>query len=396
MAWTERYCRADAPGGGDGTTNTNAGAHAAWTLAEAITNAASGMKINVVQAGGTFSNTTTNRVFGTAGTATAPIWWAGCNAAEDDIYTTPSLAKPSITFTTGQFQISAGFQLFTNLSISGAQTVAGGGVLHMTAAAGTQGVNFDRVRVENTAANSNSRAVYTDNSMPISWSRCWFKATSTAAAVIDLTAGTGSPRHAFLGCATEGGGDHIQFAGGANTSMLLCYKHAFRAPGGKCVNDSGSGCLYALGCTLEGAAGDGITASVSKTSSATGVSAIVADCIFTNNGGWGINESAAGGYGAWHRVNNLFGNPANVSGTETGFGDMPDLSAVTSDGVTTLTSSSDLTPASGSAARAAGLPGGFENEAFTTYDDVGAVRHQDPAGGGAPNQIVGARSIGTY
>src|SRR3954447_7437305 len=104
MAWTERYVRSDAAGGGDGTTNTNSGANGAWTLAEAVANEAAGMRINV--RAGTYASTTTSRTFAAAGTTTAPIWWRGFNSTPGDIDSDPTLTKPSLTFTTGQLSIT--------------------------------------------------------------------------------------------------------------------------------------------------------------------------------------------------------------------------------------------------------------------------------------------------
>lgn len=47
MPLVDRYCRADAVGGGDGTTDTASGANGAWTLAEALINRVAGMRLNV-------------------------------------------------------------------------------------------------------------------------------------------------------------------------------------------------------------------------------------------------------------------------------------------------------------------------------------------------------------
>src|SRR5512138_3864162 len=83
MAWTERYVRSDAAGGGDGTTDAASGANGSWTLAEAITNEAAGMRINIKA--GTYTNTTTDRTFAAVGTTTAPIWLRGYKATAGDM-----------------------------------------------------------------------------------------------------------------------------------------------------------------------------------------------------------------------------------------------------------------------------------------------------------------------
>src|SRR3712207_3595128 len=127
MAFTERYVRADAPGGGDGTTDSNAGANAAWTLAEAITNVAAGHRVNVKA--GTYATTTTARTMSTAGTTTAPIWWRGYKTTPGDMDGTVSHGTfasgaeiPVFTFTTAALTFSGAHQIVANIDVQGART----------------------------------------------------------------------------------------------------------------------------------------------------------------------------------------------------------------------------------------------------------------------------------
>lgn len=81
MAFTERYVRDDAAGGGDGTTNTNSGANGAWTFAEMITAApAAGIRVNVRS--GTYS---VGAYTLGAGTIAAPLVIRGFNSTIGDL-----------------------------------------------------------------------------------------------------------------------------------------------------------------------------------------------------------------------------------------------------------------------------------------------------------------------
>jgi len=55
MSYTEKYVRTDAAGGGNGTTDANSGANGAYTLAEAITHAASNTAIRYNVKSGTYT-----------------------------------------------------------------------------------------------------------------------------------------------------------------------------------------------------------------------------------------------------------------------------------------------------------------------------------------------------
>src|SRR6478752_9864249 len=185
MAWTERYVRADANGSGDGTTDTNSGATGAWTLAQAISNAAAGQRVNIRGNGSAYANTTTDRDFATSGSATQPIWWRGFNNVIGDCDTNFALTVPSITFTTGRWLISGSHQIFSNLAVTGAQVVATGGQLQIYTGGGD--IHLDRVTVQNTSANAESRAVQNAVAGPVACTRCAFVATATGTDVFGVT-----------------------------------------------------------------------------------------------------------------------------------------------------------------------------------------------------------------
>lgn len=361
MAWTERYVRDDAAGGGDGTTNTNSGANGAWTLAEAIASYASGQRLNV--RAGTYSNTTTSRTFGTAGTTTAPIWWRGFNTTIGDIDTDNTLTKPAITFSTGRFIVSAAHQIFSNLDISGAQTTNGQVV---TTAAN---VRFDRCRFECTAANANGRALYiTGNDNIVT--RCWIKATSSAPSG---EVATTTLRTVLDHCSIVGG-SHGWVVAVANTTILLF--NSFNDPGGDPIRVTAAAAIIAVGNTLYSASSDGI-----EITSATAFG-YLAHNLIANSSAWGINQSSGGNTNTIQRLGNAFYD--NSSGTETGFGDSPTFQDVTESGSPfTNAGSGDLSLVSGASSKGVGAPGAHENQSgYTTYLDVGAVQRQEAGGSG--------------
>lgn len=368
MAWTERYCSVSGGGAHDGTTAADA-----WTLAEAITNATAGHRVNVIA--GTYANTTTSRVFAATGTTTAPIWWRGYNTTIGDIDTNNALTKPAITFTTGQFSVTGPHQIFSNLNISGATTTTSG--LAVNSSAGVP-CWFDRCRFENTAANSASRA-YTSNGHCI-LSRCWFKATSTAAIVLAHTGGVGM----ILGCSITGGGVGISNAGLAGTYksnvIRSCGSHGFEytaaASGGVCIE----------GNTIYGNSGDGVRFTAIPTANT-----LIANNLITNNGGYGINNSTGANTNLIKRIGNDF--RSNTSGNENGFGDSPSLSELSeSSDPYNNAGAADFSLVIGAGAKAGGQPGAFENETYTSYLDVGAVQRQEPSGGGGGISPIGLGS----
>lgn len=114
MALTKRYVRADAAGGGDGTTDTNSGANGAFTWAEMIAD------LNTPHAAykylvktGTYAQGATATTLTGDGTTTSPIVIEGFNSTEGDLYLGRSSGGalnttnfPEITFSTGNFDAS--------------------------------------------------------------------------------------------------------------------------------------------------------------------------------------------------------------------------------------------------------------------------------------------------
>lgn len=358
MAWVERFVRADAAGGGDGTTDANSGANGAWTLAEAIAAYAAGQRINVRGDVGTYANTTTSRTFATAGTTIAPVWWRGFNSTPGDLDNDPVTAKPLLTFTTGQFIASATQQIFSSLSLLGTANTSS--LLVVTGG----GCKFDRLRVENQGTNANSRAVNNLTTSANTFTRCWFKSASTANEVVLSSVGL-----TCQGCTLTGGGNGI--AASSALTVGLC---TFVDLGSNGITTSTASTLFVQGCSFWSCGMDGIELAVVA---ATTLPAMISNCIFAENAGYGINNSTGANTNNIMRLHNLF--YSNSSGTENGFGDSPSL-AEQIDVVSPFGAASTgyLNVADNSNAKRNGLPGLFENQLYTSYLDIGAVQRQEP------------------
>jgi hypothetical protein len=357
VAWTERYVSVAGGGAHDGTSAANA-----WTLAEAIAAYAAGQRLNVIA--GTYANTTTSRTFSTAGTTTSPVWWRGYKTTIGDLDAQPATGTtrvagtdiPSFTFTTGQMTISSGHQTFSNIDVNGAATAGAQLVV-----SGGSGVRLDRVRVENTAANAASSACSIQTSAGPIALRCWFKATTTATRCLQVAA------CGLAGCSVVGGTAGLDWTSGG-LSLASC---TVRSAGSHGFNFNASGSpLQAFFLTSYNNGGDGIRLATLPSFGQ------IVGCLLANNSGYGINNSTGTNTNIITRLANDF--YSNTSGTENGFGDSPSLQEI-SESASPFNGTTDLGLVGAANARANGPPGPFENEAFSSYLDVGAVQRKEYA-----------------
>lgn len=183
MALTKRYVRADAAGGGDGTTDANSGANGAFTWAEMITD------INTPRVGykylvksGTYANGTTSTVITGDGTTTSPNVIEGFSTTEGDLndngrssggaLNTTNFPAISYTGTTARFDASgANYLVIRCLSITSAAS-----------AYTTQlNINCTAVRVQSSNTSTNSAAAAFNGGADIVTLDCDFATASTGA-----------------------------------------------------------------------------------------------------------------------------------------------------------------------------------------------------------------------
>jgi hypothetical protein len=360
MAWTDRYVRDDAAGGGAGTADNSTDA---WTLAEAAANVVPGDRVNVRN--GTYSNGTSIVALGSGGLTGSPIWWRGFASTPGDLDSDNTLAKPLIDFTTGNFVVGSTFHLFSNIRFNSA-TVAGstGGTVGISSA-GTDLV-FWRCRFTNTAANANGFA-FRPAGQRVKAVGCYFSATSSAHCISIQADNT-----LIQGSYIDGGNTGIL---SANRSYLL----------GNMIDNPN---LHGIDCTSTGssivnnsiysAGTDGIRCAN------TTAMLVIANNIIAESGGWGINFSA-GNNGAALVYGNGF--RSNTSGEINGLTE-------TWTWLNQSYGSDPFTNAAGddfslaSAFKALGFPGPFENETFISYLDQGAVQREEPTGGGGTSVFL--------
>ena len=366
MAWTDRYVSVAGGGAHDGTSEANA-----WTLAEAITAApASGTRINVKA--GTYANTTTSRALSLTGTTTAPIWWRGYNTTIGDRDTNPALTPPLISFTTGTLTAGGAHQVFSHLDIyadantSRTCNVTGANLL------------FDRCRIENANAASGSYAMTNASSATNLFTRCDLKATSTADRVASI--GIGSQ---FYGCVIRGGIAGVH-ATSVPVELVHCVIHGQSSHGLHLITTGAT--VRALSCTFYGQGGDGIRMDVLPSTFCE-----IYNCAFSTITGTAINNNS----GANTNVVKRMGNGFHACGAnEAGFGDSPALDNVAeSNAPFTNAGALNFSLVSSSTFKAAGQPGLFEAQSYTSYFDIGAVQRQESGSSGGrlvgPSALVG-------
>lgn len=352
MAWTTRYVSELGGGAHDGTTEADA-----YTFAEAIAAEAAGMRFNVK---GAAANTTTSRTFAAVGTATAPILWEGYVNTPGDICgrvgvaANNALTKPVISFTTGQLVVSGTHHKLAGLDVTSAYVAGATGTISSTAG------NFSilRCRVTNTGAHANARAF--TGSTNVSMLLCYFSATATAATVVSLQ-GTA------VGCTARGGIISFTF-GGATPEAFMCVADSPTTTGFS-IGTTGSGIIQncsAYNCT-NGILGTSATAFVNV------VNGIFSTCTNGVNQSAGTNSSAFKVYGC-----SFYACTNPIVGVQECATAADDLFVQQGNAVLTVdpfvnAAGHDFTLNPASAARGAGIPGAFENEAYAAYTDAGAV-----------------------
>lgn len=364
MAWTERYVSVTGGGAHDGTTEADA-----WTLAEALAADAGGQRINVKA--GTY--TAAARTFSVAGTSSSGVWYRGYNTTIGDIDTDNTLTKPVIQCGSNSQTLSGAHHIFSNLDISGA--VAG----TLVAVSGAH-VHLDRVRIENTDSGSTSYAVRaTGNGFYLT--RSWIKANTACNYVAIL-----EERGCIQGNVFRGGksGLLIDTTSGFCGVLFNVFDDQADNYGLDCTLTTGGSCVI-VGNTFYAPGLRCIRVSATQAALL-----VISGNILANSGQYGI--ATVSGTVRAHRLANDF--YSNSSGTESGFGDWPSLAEKSeSSSPFTNAASHDFSVVTGALAKAAGAGGGFENESYTSYLDIGAVQRQESSGGGGAGPLLNGRLV---
>lgn len=359
MAWTERYVRADAAGGGDGTTDANSGANGAWTLAEGITNESAGMRINIKA--GTYANTTTNRTWAAAGTQTQPIWWRGFKTTLGDLDARPTSSRtvstdiPHLTWSTGVGSCSGAHHKFSNMSFLVTGSSANAAFRTLTS---DSSMELHRCRFEHQSSGSASNRGLRCSVYTIAH-ECYVKATTAAIAVY-----CESTRSSIHDSVIESGLTGLHFDGMANASGNLILSTGGDAIFLNATNTD----FFITGNTIYNPTGHGISIP-----SGFVVRGFVTRNLFhtvTGSGKAGIkNNTVTALSNVWRWGNAYY----NVTTPEDGFGDTPDFDRIT-EGSDPLTNpgSDDFSYKTTATGFQGGPPGLFEGLTFASYASPGA------------------------
>lgn len=352
MAYTERYVT-DAASGGNGTQGSP------WTLAESLTNAVGGDRVNIQSDSG--YSLGADVVDGT-GTIAQYICFRGYNSSIGDLENTgwnadgtlDTTGFPIITLTGALTFAAGGFQLFQNLSFTaGINSVMVGGI------AAPDNFAMIECKVINTANNASAQAVRADNDCQ--FINCDLECSGAAHGIVLDTDAT----IVMVGCRIKG----------VENGQILCEIAAIAT---------------VVGCVFIGSSTNGIGLSIATANTSNIIgntfydldTAIQWPNLTPVDNPLVINNHATDN-GEW--LNNLNSGTANVAVLEvnnrtrdnttprTGIGDGANIGEVTTDtgGDTTdytNPSGGDLTLISGAPGKATGM---------RQYTDIGGLQRQE-------------------
>lgn len=355
MAWTERFVDAAAVGGGTGTS-----AGDPWTLDEALSNSAAGMRVNF-KAGSYVKNTLFTGFLG--GTAASPVWWRGYKTTIgdlDDIFTEQKVDGsdlPLVTVT-GQYinEKSGNFNL-SSMSFVGQST--GRPAIYLS---GTHCRIWNCKFVYDLTSGGTVGCIRTESDQ--SFTNCLFQNKTGSSQSVVTTIGFSN---AFNYCKFTGANCHA-FSGSIYGGFTNCifddlgYGLSLTGRHGSVTN-----------CTFNNITSDAITISA-------GAESAITFNYFANVTGNAITSSASLStaliqgnifQNVGSQLNNIFENLQVSQDT-----DASDKFIDSASGDFTLDASSN----------------GYSNEisirgaGANTYRDIGAIQHAEPSGGG--NVIV--------
>jgi len=370
MAGTTRYVRADAAGGGDGTTDTNSGANGAYTLVEAAAVVATGIDYYIKS--GTY--TLGANLALSAGATEAPNRWIGFKTTPGDL---ESVGRATATgeLTYADFPVidgvgSYGITMGTHNSVQCLTITGSGNVALLTTGAAYV---VWRVRIEQTNASGASAKCINNGATYGSISDCDFLYASTNASAVIATVGRG-------GCA----GCRVWHTGSPNAACV-----------GISAIDVGSavdGCIvYNVGIGIDTAGFTGVVTHNTIHGCVDGIrlgnaGTLIAENIIYGMTGYGIKGIASSGNPLL--LNNAMGSLTSGRIDTTNAGTIiVEVAAVTLTGDPWTNSGSrdytlNNTSGAGALCRAA-------SKFFGGQRDLGAVQHTDAGGGVATPYVIG-------
>jgi hypothetical protein len=382
MAWTERYVRADAAGGGNGTTDANSGANGAWTLAEGVSNEAADMRINIKA--GTYANGATTR---TLTDKSGKIWWRGFKTTAGDLDARPTANRtvstdmPHITFTDGQMDFQGGQRTISCISFL--TTGDNFGYSVRVIADGTAKVHRCRFEHRGTSSGNNRPLRFNCNASGVI-SECYFKGNVGA---MSLYAETTNPF--VYGCVFDGGNIGIYSDGNLHAVGNLLFNQVNNA----IETGSAASSCNICGNTIYNPGGHGIL--LPGSIGYTQMWVISRNLFHTvvGSGKSAIHFPTAAQFNI-QRFSNAF---YNCTTPETGFGDWSDFDRIT-EGSDPLTNpgSGDFTLKTSALSFQSGSPGLFEGLSIASYASIGAQIPDEVSsgGGGRPRFGRGSRFKG--
>jgi len=361
MAFNEKYVTVTGGGLHDGSSEANA-----WTLAEGVANYAAGDRVNVKAGTYTASSSIT---WLTSGGQYTPVHWRGYKTAIGDMDDAPTTQRADGTDiplfdNSDQFLIQCSNLTFSNISFESSFT---GAAVQNTPAA--KSVHFFRCRFLTDSTSTTARSFLTrgDYNTLIA---CYFEAPSTAEAPVYIY--SSSNRSMILDCFITGGVTGMKFS--SSTDAVAC-NTVITNSGTNSVSLNGTVPAKFLNCVFHDAGGDLFSAA-----NADGVGPCsIVNSIFSVAGGYAINQSTGSETPFIMLSNNLYHDSSFTSGR---------TNNIVYDLYPTVDAASPFVDAASSDFTISSSSNGYgrqllvENVNLTSYRDLGAIQHQDAAGGG--------------
>jgi hypothetical protein len=372
MAYTELYVRADAAGGGDGTTDTNSGGTGALTWAEMLAYGGSvslaGIRFNVKN--GAYARSGGAETFTvTAGAATtaAPCAVRGFNSTAGDL-DTPSRTRgqaltvtnfPVVTYTSSSGVTFPAFCEVSNISMTsdraGATATSGAGDL------------VHNCKLANTTASSASGVALAFGSTTSMAVECDISGASSSTSAYALTFDVGNVVNCLITAGSAG-------SNGVNLTSSGALVHCM-------VRDAAIGARVTGGALVYGCSFRNVATTVIEAGSGPG---LVMNTVAWMAGGTSKWFNSTTSVRAHMQINNAVGNSGAADVNE-GDWTVRDETAITSD---PFTSSTELTlnNTSGGGADVKGV-------GTWTYLDLGAWQVQASAGSSGGGPLIGGKLL---